>query len=79
MGKMEMEIACLFHRSPDALRLTKRIDLKLIKGSGPNGRIVQKDVLEFKPAATGGVASATLSASPEKGPHRPANRSHLPR
>ena len=57
--------------SPLARRIAadKGIDLKQLKGSGPNGRIVQKDVLEFKPAATGGVA--TLSAGSEKAPATP--------
>jgi pyruvate dehydrogenase E2 component (dihydrolipoamide acetyltransferase) len=39
--------------SPLAKRIAadKGIDLKLIKGTGPNGRIVQQDVLSFKPEA----------------------------
>jgi pyruvate dehydrogenase E2 component (dihydrolipoamide acetyltransferase) len=39
--------------SPLARRIAadKGIDLKQVTGSGPNGRIVQKDVLEFKPKA----------------------------
>jgi pyruvate dehydrogenase E2 component (dihydrolipoamide acetyltransferase) len=37
--------------SPLARRIAadKGIDLKLVKGSGPNGRIVQQDILSFKP------------------------------
>ena len=41
------------HASPLARRIAsdKGIDLHQIRGSGPNGRIVQKDVLEFAPAS----------------------------
>ena len=43
--------------SPIARRLAQErgIDLVLITGTGPGGRIVEKDVLEFSPAATGAV------------------------
>jgi pyruvate dehydrogenase E2 component (dihydrolipoamide acetyltransferase) len=56
--------------SPLARRIAadKGIDLKLIKGTGPNGRIVQKDVLEFKPPVAGGVPSAALSSTPSPNP-----------
>ena len=34
-----------------------------MKGSGPNGRIVQKDILTYTPPTSGRVASATLPAT----------------
>jgi pyruvate dehydrogenase E2 component (dihydrolipoamide acetyltransferase) len=55
--------------SPLARRIAadKGFDLTLIKGTGPNGRIVQKDVLAFIPPAapstTDGVASGTPATS----------------
>lgn len=46
----------------------KGIDLGQIKGSAEGGRIVKKDVEEFKPAAKQAVpSSAQLSAAPENG------------
>ena len=44
--------------SPIARRLAEErgIDLALITGTGPGGRIVEKDVLEFSPAATAAVS-----------------------
>ena len=44
--------------SPIARRLAQErgIDLALIAGTGPGGRIVEKDVLEFSPAASMGAA-----------------------
>ena len=49
--------------SPLARRIAadKGIDLKQVKGTGPNGRIVQKDILTYTPPPSGGVASATPS------------------
>jgi pyruvate dehydrogenase E2 component (dihydrolipoamide acetyltransferase) len=49
--------------SPLARRIAadKGIDLKQIKGSGPGGRIVQRDVLESKPAAPGVPAVERVS------------------
>ena len=43
--------------SPIARRLARErgIDLAFITGTGPSGRIVEKDVLEFSPAATAAV------------------------
>jgi pyruvate dehydrogenase E2 component (dihydrolipoamide acetyltransferase) len=56
--------------SPLAKRIAedKGIDLNGIKGSGPYGRIVQKDVLEAADKPAGGVAAsaATESAAPAK-------------
>jgi pyruvate dehydrogenase E2 component (dihydrolipoamide acetyltransferase) len=60
--------------SPLARRIAadRGIDLKNLKGSGPNGRIVQKDVLEYagKPAAAAASAPAASSAEgkPESAP-----------
>src|ERR1700722_18433344 len=41
--------------SPLARRVAadKGVDLSKLRGSGPNGRIIQRDVLDFKPAALG--------------------------
>ena len=52
--------------SPIARRLAQErgIDLALISGTGPGGRIVEKDVLEFFPAATAPAASPTVPPSP---------------
>jgi pyruvate dehydrogenase E2 component (dihydrolipoamide acetyltransferase) len=49
--------------SPLARRIAadKGIDLKQIKGSGPGGRIVQRDVLESKPAAPGAPTIERIS------------------
>ncbi|MFN8528354.1 MAG: dihydrolipoamide acetyltransferase family protein [Anaerolineae bacterium] len=53
--------------SPVARRLAaeKKIDLKLIKGSGPNGRIVREDVENFKPSA---APAAPAQAAPAMTP-----------
>jgi pyruvate dehydrogenase E2 component (dihydrolipoamide acetyltransferase) len=50
--------------SPLAKRIAadKGIDLALVKGSGPNGRIVKDDVESFAPAASAHAASAPASA-----------------
>jgi pyruvate dehydrogenase E2 component (dihydrolipoamide acetyltransferase) len=52
--------------SPLARRIAadKGIDLKLVKGTGPNGRIVQQDILSFKPPAI----QAPAKAKPEEKP-----------
>jgi pyruvate dehydrogenase E2 component (dihydrolipoamide acetyltransferase) len=60
--------------SPLARRIAadKGIDLSQITGSGPNGRIVQKDVLEFKPkpaaepAPVKGKADAPATPQPSR-------------
>jgi pyruvate dehydrogenase E2 component (dihydrolipoamide acetyltransferase) len=51
--------------SPLARRIAadKGIDLRQLKGSGPNGRIVQRDVLEFRPSGAG-AAGGTRAALP---------------
>ena len=53
--------------SPIARRLAQErgIDLALIRGTGPGGRIVEQDVLEFSPAAP--AASPPVPASPATG------------
>ena len=50
--------------SPIARRLAQEqgIDLALITGTGPGGRIVEKDVLEFSPAAVSSSPAATAAA-----------------
>jgi pyruvate dehydrogenase E2 component (dihydrolipoamide acetyltransferase) len=52
--------------SPLARRIAadKGIDLKQIHGSGPNGRIVQSDVLNFKPSPASGEAPSATPVSP---------------
>jgi pyruvate dehydrogenase E2 component (dihydrolipoamide acetyltransferase) len=52
--------------SPLARRIAadKGIDLKLVRGSGPNGRIVQKDLLEFKPAAVAPTPEKAKTEAP---------------
>ena len=51
------------HASPLAKRIAadKKIDLTMVKGTGPGGRIVQKDVLAFTPPP---AAAATTTAAP---------------
>ncbi len=54
--------------SPLAKKVARElnVDLSTIKGSGPGGRIVEKDVLEAKPKATTSAAVAAIAApSPE--------------
>lgn len=53
--------------SPLARRIAadKRVDLHQLRGSGPGGRIVQKDVLEFSPKAL--APSAPGAAAPTRG------------
>jgi len=50
--------------SPIARRLARErgIDLELVTGTGPGGRIVEKDVVQFAPQ---GAASASSSATPD--------------
>lgn len=52
--------------SPIARRLAreKGIDLALIMGSGPGGRIVEKDVLEYVPSGDGNRSNGWVRASP---------------
>jgi pyruvate dehydrogenase E2 component (dihydrolipoamide acetyltransferase) len=54
--------------SPLARRIAadKGIDLKLIKGTGPNGRIVQQDVLSFKPQAPKPAVAPAPNTSKDK-------------
>ena len=51
--------------SPLARRIAgeKGIDLKVVNGSGPHGRVVKADVVNFRPAAAAGAARPT-STSP---------------
>ena len=53
--------------SPLARRLAKQdgIDLSMVKGSGPHGRIVRADI---EAAKTGGVAKAAPAAAPTQAP-----------
>ena len=53
--------------SPLARRIAalKGIDLKGLKGSGPNGRIIKKDVESASPGAAASGASAKAPASPD--------------
>lgn len=50
--------------SPLASRLAaeRGIDLRLVKGSGPNGRIVQRDIENFDPKKVAGAAVAAPAA-----------------
>ena len=52
--------------SPIARRLARErgIDLGLIAGTGPGGRVVEKDVLEYVPADAAGEANGWIKASP---------------
>ena len=52
--------------SPIARRLARErgIDLALIMGSGPGGRIVEKDVLEYVPSGDGNRSIGWVKASP---------------
>jgi pyruvate dehydrogenase E2 component (dihydrolipoamide acetyltransferase) len=58
--------------SPVARRLAadRGVDLKLILGTGPGGRIVQKDVMDYagKPAAAVAGSDAPASAKPQAAP-----------
>ena len=52
--------------SPIARRLARErgIDLGLVTGTGPGGRIVEKDVLEYVPGGESGQAGGWVKASP---------------
>lgn len=52
--------------SPIARRLARErgIDLTLVMGTGPGGRVVEKDVLEFVPSGEGAQSDAWVKASP---------------
>ena len=52
--------------SPIARRLARErgIDLALIMGSGPGGRVVEKDVLEYVPSGDGNRSIGWVKASP---------------
>ncbi|QOV88916.1 pyruvate dehydrogenase complex dihydrolipoamide acetyltransferase [Humisphaera borealis] len=56
--------------SPLARRIAadKGIDLRQVKGSGPGGRIVQLDVLNFKPAPAAPVEQKADGAKPQATP-----------
>jgi pyruvate dehydrogenase E2 component (dihydrolipoamide acetyltransferase) len=56
--------------SPLARRIAadKGIDLKTVKGSGPNGRIVQKDVLAFAEKPVAPATPAAAKGKPESAP-----------
>ena len=51
--------------SPLARRLARErgIELGLVSGSGPGGRVVEKDVLEYAAAAVSGVADGAVTAT----------------
>ena len=53
--------------SPLAKRIAadKGIDLALVKGTGPNGRIVREDVESFDPASTPAPAAAQAQSEPK--------------
>ncbi|ABI76488.1 pyruvate dehydrogenase complex, E2 component, dihydrolipoyllysine-residue acetyltransferase [Hyphomonas neptunium ATCC 15444] len=53
--------------SPLAKRIAanKGIDLKALKGSGPHGRIIKRDVESAKPGAQAATAGAAAPASPD--------------
>ncbi len=52
--------------SPIARRLARErgIDLALLTGTGPGGRIVEKDVLEYVPSSNGNQSNDWVKASP---------------
>jgi len=54
----------------------KGIDLSQVKGSGENGRVVKKDVEEFKPSSVS--ASASVSSSKEEKASTPAPQVYTP-
>jgi pyruvate dehydrogenase E2 component (dihydrolipoamide acetyltransferase) len=60
------------HVSPLAKRIAadKKIDLTMVKGTGPGGRIVQADVLAFKPPVATPAAAPT-EQKPDKKPAAP--------
>lgn len=53
--------------SPLAKRLAaeKQIDLHMVKGTGPHGRIVKDDVLEFRGAPSGGLGASVVQRHAE--------------
>ncbi len=54
------------HASPLARRIAadKGVDLKQLRGSGPNGRIVQKDVLAFNPSSAAAKGKPPAPVAP---------------
>ena len=54
-----------------ALASTHGLDLRALRGSGPDGRIIERDVQQALDAGTRGVATAAPAASPAGAP-RPA-------
>ena len=67
-GQAQVPAPSEVRASPIARRLAKEqgIDLALVTGTGPGGRIVEQDVLSFAPAAVGApTASASIPATPE--------------
>ncbi|SEJ49405.1 pyruvate dehydrogenase E2 component (dihydrolipoamide acetyltransferase) [Dyadobacter sp. SG02] len=66
--------------SPLAKRLAdeKGINLSEVAGSGDNGRIVKRDVDEFKPAAQASAPAAAPAAQPASGAGTPAKAEAAP-
>ncbi len=60
------------HVSPLAKRIAadKKIDLSLVKGTGPGGRIVQADVLAFTPPPAAAVSAPVVEQKPDVTPDR---------
>jgi pyruvate dehydrogenase E2 component (dihydrolipoamide acetyltransferase) len=62
--------------SPVARRVAEErgIDLRLVKGTGPGGRIIKENVEDFKPEvakAPAGAAPAPVAAAPQAAPQQP--------
>ncbi len=67
-GKLELPVstAGMAHASPSVRKFARElgVDLNLVKGSGPKGRILQEDVQSFvKQALSGGAASVASSGA----------------
>ncbi|WP_204310249.1 E3 binding domain-containing protein, partial [Enterobacter cloacae] len=61
--------------SPLARRIAKQegVDIAAVKGSGPNGRIIERDVREALASGTAnGDAKASAKADTGKAPEKPA-------
>ena len=61
------------HVSPLAKRIAadRKIDLALVRGTGPGGRIVQADVLAFTPPAVAPTPAPIVEHKPDKRPTAP--------